>query len=149
MFLERGIKQKNNILKKHKKEVFIIQKNLYKSWNYKTPFFYRSISNLCKEAIRYPIKKFANASTGIPIKKLSGAACENAIFAKLGGGTLERGGLGVTGGVVVLEIAGQIIAISSTILLPIFIEHLATKLINKTNAEEEKQNQIVNQHNNF
>jgi hypothetical protein len=59
------------------------------------------------------ISAFAAASTGTAISSLSGAAASSASMAWLGGGSLAAGGLGVTGGLVVLTAGGAVIAIAA------------------------------------
>jgi hypothetical protein len=60
----------------------------------------------------------ASASTGTAISALSGPAAAHATLAWLGGGTLAAGGLGITGGVVMLGgiVAGPVLAVAGSIL---------------------------------
>lgn len=61
---------------------------------------------------------FAQASTGIGISALSGAAATNATLAFFGGGSLAVGGLGVAGGTVILGglVAGPALAVIGLIV---------------------------------
>ncbi|MFA9486903.1 MULTISPECIES: chemotaxis protein [unclassified Moraxella] len=56
----------------------------------------------------------AAASTGTPIAALSGVAAYNATMAAIGGGSLAAGGLGITGGPMILSgvVAAPVIAIT-------------------------------------
>lgn len=58
-----------------------------------------------KTGVTKAVKKFATASTGTPISKLSGAAEKNAIHARLGGGSKASGGAGKAVGAAALNFA--------------------------------------------
>ena len=49
------------------------------------------------------VARFGCASTGTPIKCLNGAAKNNAILARIGGGSLAKKGMGIGGGKIVLN----------------------------------------------
>jgi hypothetical protein len=66
-----------------------------------------------KTGVTMAVKKFATASTGTPISKLSGAAERNATLARLGGGSKTSGGAGKAVGAAALNS----VAIGSAILV--------------------------------
>ena len=77
----------------------------------------------------------ASAGTGTAISALSGAAATNATLAWLGGGTLASGGLGMAGGVLILN------ALVATPALAIMGWYMGNKA--EKNLEEAKTNKAV------
>lgn len=83
-------------------------------------------------------KTFAVASTGTAISALSGAAASNATLAFFGGGSLAAGGLGMTGGTVVLGglVAGPALMIMGIILGAKMGKNLEEAKMNAAQATE-------------
>ena len=61
------------------------------------------------------ISHFGTCSTGVAISSLHGAAATNAVFAKIGFGTLAQGGFGASGGVAVLGGVVTVTAVAVTV----------------------------------
>ncbi|MCI9261773.1 hypothetical protein [uncultured Adlercreutzia sp.] len=81
---------------------------------------------------------FASASTGTAISTLSGAAATNATLAFFGGGSLAAGGLGMTGGVMVLGglVAGPALLVMGLITGKKAEEKLEVAKANSAQADE-------------
>ncbi|MCH4207777.1 MAG: hypothetical protein LKF79_05045 [Solobacterium sp.] len=84
------------------------------------------------------VTSLAAASTGTAISTLSGAAATNATLAFFGGGSLAAGGLGVSGGIVVLGslVAGPALAVMGLVVGVKTDEKLDKALANKAQSDE-------------
>lgn len=67
----------------------------------------------CLKDLNQKNKNYGTASTGKPIKELKGAAANNAMYAKLGGGSIALGGGGIAAGkaaMAAITIKGTVVA---------------------------------------
>ncbi len=81
---------------------------------------------------------FAGASTGTAIGSLAGAAATNATLAWFGGGSLAAGGLGMAGGMAVLEgiVAAPVLAVGGAMFAAKARKNLALAKANKAKAQK-------------